>query len=496
MTIQESSPINPIPERGAPSNAHLGELLAADETVRALRYQQLIGIARDEGLTSGPHRPYKLTSTTEAQCLVYRALFSIPTPIPGSAGKTGPTSGTTVDDRGCVCVKVRAKDATIGVYIEAVTIDGTSTTFGASVLAGASTTTGAYETFDVLSSGITEGVLYPSGVSAGDTIAITVYAYHDNTSGSSEGYVAGIMVEECGITDTTIEPPAPPADVPTATALADFSTLADGAADGDSIIINETGRVMMWSASASMWLPPEIWSSTHTVISRFDGTQTQAAMVTDGWVFDTNNSGTCTVSGSIVEMTDGGVDDVNTRGILYTPTFTGHTSGDNYYCQAVWEMTSRPSPWGTVEWQPLMAVATSVTTGTISSSNALSSVFAESTGQSAYTVGDNVYPKTGAAGDWVSDSIHTQRGTVVFGDEHISEYHALSYTGYRESGGGTTARGGERYYYDLSPIGMAHDGQDGGDDINGATTRFKLGLYNGGGGYVMAIRRMIVVRYS
>lgn len=294
MTIQESSPINPIPERGAPSNAHLGELLAADETVRALRYQQLIGIARDEGLTSGPHRPYKLTSTTEAQCLVYRALFSVPTPIPGSAGKTGPTSGTTVDDRGCVCVKVRAKDATIGVLIEAVTIDGTSTTFGASVLAGASTTTGAYETFDVLSSGITEGVLYPSGVSAGDTIAITVYAYHDNTSGSSEGYVAGIMVEECGITDTTIEPPAPPADVPTATALADFPTIADGTTDGESIIITETGAVYLWSTTVGAWIPPEFHAAGPTKVGVFTGSQD--LVVDDSWVTYTTGSGSVSLA--------------------------------------------------------------------------------------------------------------------------------------------------------------------------------------------------------
>ena len=317
MTIQESSPITDILPRSQPSTSHLGELLAADETIRAVRYQQLIGIARDEQATTGPHRPYNLSSETEAQCLVYRAMFSIPSPIPGSTVPVGPTSGTTVDDRGCVCIKVRAKNAEVFAQIEVVTIDGTSTTFGAATAGIGSTVGSGYETIEILTPTYTEGVLYPSGVSAGDTIAITIYARADS---GTPGYIAGVMVEECDITDTTI-PVAPVADVPTATALADFSTIADGTTDGDSIVISENGRVMMWSASISQWVPSDVWAQSPSIIGYFDGSQSKSDLEDggNGFVFIETSGGTCTVSSNEIVMAGAG----NGKAYMISPEIVG-----------------------------------------------------------------------------------------------------------------------------------------------------------------------------
>jgi hypothetical protein len=156
----------PVP--GTPNDPALAQTIFVDALDTAYsRGRVLVSCARGE-LDIGPDAAFELVYFGEAETvemvLVWHMAYRVPSPLPGSANRTGASTGATAATRGALRLRTRAKDCTVVLTIEPLTLPGTLGS-GASATCIGGTGVYAWDSDDVL---------FPTGVSPGDLMSIRV----------------------------------------------------------------------------------------------------------------------------------------------------------------------------------------------------------------------------------------------------------------------------------------------------------------------------------
>jgi hypothetical protein len=183
-------------------------LLKTDQIAYGARFNTLVSLGRDEGDTGGL-RPIVVdnrdTDTDYWDMIVPPMLYTIPSPIPGSAGVSGTTTGTSLADRGGLSCWSRGKDVIIQYRIQRCTLDGT----GGIVLAGTPsigvTVHGASYSWQGTEDqstgpGPAPFLLYPAGSEPGDMFRIIVSARQSDPA--EPGYLSALLVHETPLSAT------------------------------------------------------------------------------------------------------------------------------------------------------------------------------------------------------------------------------------------------------------------------------------------------------
>jgi hypothetical protein len=155
----------PVP--GTPNDPALAQTIFADALDTAYsRGRVLVSCARGE-LDIGPDAAFELVHFgppgTVEMVLVWHMAYRVPSPLPGSANRTGSATGT-LPTRGALRLRTRAKDCTVVLTIQPLTLPATLGS-GASATCIGGTGVYAWDSDDVL---------FPTGVSPGDLMSIRV----------------------------------------------------------------------------------------------------------------------------------------------------------------------------------------------------------------------------------------------------------------------------------------------------------------------------------
>ena len=156
----------PVP--GTPNDPALAQTIFVDALDTAYsRGRVLVSCARGE-LDIGPDAAFELVHFGEAETvemvLVWHMAYRVPSPLPGSENRTGVSTGATAATRGALRLRTRAKDCTVVLTIQPLTLPGTLGSGASATCIGG---TGAYA-WD------SDDVLFPTGVSPGDLMSIRV----------------------------------------------------------------------------------------------------------------------------------------------------------------------------------------------------------------------------------------------------------------------------------------------------------------------------------
>jgi hypothetical protein len=183
-------------------------LLKTDQIAYGARFNTLISIGRSTSDT-GNLRPIVVdnrdTDEEYWDMIVPPMLYTIPSPISGSAGVTTTTTGTSLAARGGLSCWSIGKDIIIQYRIQRCTLDG----IGGIVLAGTPsigvTVHGAsysWQGTEVQSTGPGPApfLLYPSGSQPGDMFRIIVSARQSDPT--KQGFLAAMLVHETPLSAT------------------------------------------------------------------------------------------------------------------------------------------------------------------------------------------------------------------------------------------------------------------------------------------------------
>jgi len=190
--------------RGADFNT----LLKADQTAYGARFNTLISLARAETDTGNlkPISVFNAVGDPDRWDLTIPAmLYTIPSPIPGSAGVTGTNSGTTLATRGGLSCWSRGKNVIINYVVQRCALNGT----GGLTLAGTASTgqtvhggSYAWEGTEDLSTGPGPQpfLLYPDGSKPGDLFRIQVAIRQADSN--LTGFLSALVVHETPLSST------------------------------------------------------------------------------------------------------------------------------------------------------------------------------------------------------------------------------------------------------------------------------------------------------
>jgi hypothetical protein len=151
---------------GSGNSETLAQVILSDALDTAYsRGRVLVGCARSTADT-GPDAAFKLVygeSSTEL-VLVWHMAYTVPSPLPGSANRTGASTESTADTRGALRLHARAKDCTVRLEVASLTLPATLAGSAAATCTGG---TGVYA-WD------SDDVLLPTGAAPGSLLSIRV----------------------------------------------------------------------------------------------------------------------------------------------------------------------------------------------------------------------------------------------------------------------------------------------------------------------------------
>ena len=186
MAAPYETEITPATAGHVPPASELSTLLEALRAVRADRLQQLVSIGRVESYLTelSPHICTKLTGWL---CVCYRAIFEVPSGVPGTADLLT----STALDPGGLSAYFRAKNANCKVTVETVTGTGTGVGFSSLQSATASTVGAGFENLSTT-------VSFAAGTSSGSLIAVSVY--FQSLDGANPAELSGAAILEQPLT--------------------------------------------------------------------------------------------------------------------------------------------------------------------------------------------------------------------------------------------------------------------------------------------------------
>lgn len=150
---------------GSGNSETLAQTILSDALDTAYsRGRVLVSCARSTADT-GPDAAFKLVWSADSTelVLVWHMAYTVPSPLPGSANRTGPATGT-LPNRGALRLYARAKDCTVRLEIAALTLPAT---LGGAASATCTGGSGVYA-WD------SDDVLLPTGVEPGSLLSIRV----------------------------------------------------------------------------------------------------------------------------------------------------------------------------------------------------------------------------------------------------------------------------------------------------------------------------------